>query len=69
MDECTVECSDGTRWRAIAASRPALHRIELVFESLDEPDTLLRAEAAAQSLSELNDDELCFLLGEARRAH
>jgi hypothetical protein len=67
MDERTLECPDGSRWRAITASRPAVHRIELVFESLDEPDTLLRAEAPAQSLSELSDDELCFLLGEVRR--
>jgi hypothetical protein len=69
MEERTFECSDGTRWKVLTAGRPTLHRIDVVFESLDEPGLLLRAEASAGGLSELSDQELCFLVGEVRREH
>jgi hypothetical protein len=58
---------DASRWKVIAPSRSSLHRLDLVFESLDPPGELLRGEATAGSLEELTDEELCFLLGEVRR--
>ncbi len=66
MEERIVECADGSRWKVIEATRSSLHRLELAFESLDEPGLLLRAEATAQSLAELSERELCFLVGELR---
>jgi hypothetical protein len=66
MDERVISCADGTRWKVDAPGRTSFHRIELVFESLDEPGTLLRGEVAAAGLSELSDAELCFLLEELR---
>jgi hypothetical protein len=66
MDERVIACDDGTRWKVMAPGRSSYHRIELVFEALDPPGTLLRGEAAAAKLSELSDGELCFLLGELR---
>ncbi len=67
MDERKIVCSDGSRWRVIAASRSSPHRIELVFESLDPPGSLLRGETAARGLEELAERELCFILEELRR--
>ncbi len=66
MEERRVECDDGTRWKAIVATRSSPHRLELVFESLDKPGLMLRAEAAVTDLQELTDEELCFLLRQAR---
>jgi hypothetical protein len=66
MDERVVTCGDDTRWKVMAPGRSSFHRIELVFESLDDPGTLLRGEVAATRLSELSDPELCFLLEELR---
>lgn len=66
MDERAITCGDGTRWKVMAPGRSSFHRIELVFESLDEPTTLLRGEVAAAALSELSEAELCFLLDELR---
>ncbi len=59
----TVECDDGRRWKITAVSRPSVFRIELVFESLDQPETRLRREAEAGGLAELSDAELCFMIG------
>jgi len=66
MDERVITCGDGTRWKVVAPGRSSLHRIELVFESLDTPNTLLRGEVAAVGLAELSEPELCFLLEELR---
>ncbi len=66
MDERKFECADGSRWKVIAPGRSSFHRLELVFESLDEPGTLLRGEVAARSLAELSERELCFLIDELR---
>lgn len=68
MDERTLVCRDGSRWRVISASRSSPQRIELVFESLDSSGSLLRGEALASSLEELTEQQLCFLIDEARRA-
>ena len=50
----------------MAPARTSFHRIELVFESLDEPGTLLRGEVATAKLEQLSDAELCFLLAELK---
>ncbi len=68
MDERTIACSDGSRWKVVLASRSSPQRIELVFESLDSSGSLLRGEAIASSLEELTERELCFVLEELRRA-
>jgi len=65
MDERVIECGEaGGRWKVIAVSRSSYHRTELVFQSLQDPDRLLRGEAPAKELAELTDDQLCFLLRE-----
>ena len=66
MDERVISCGDGGRWKVLAPGRTSFHRIELVFESLDEPDVLMRGEVAAAALAKLSDAELCFLLAELR---
>ena len=68
MEARTIACSDGSRWKVVLASRSSLQRIELVFESLDSSRSLLRGEAVASSLEELTEQELCFVLEEAKRA-
>ncbi len=66
MDERVISCGDGGRWKVMAPGRTSFHRIELVFESLDEPGRLMRGEVAAAALAELSDPQLCFLLEELR---
>lgn len=66
MDERVIDCGDGGRWKVMAPARTSVHRIELVFESLDEPGTLLRGEVATAKLEQLSDAELCFLLAELK---
>lgn len=68
MDERTIACSDGSRWKVVVATRSSPQRIELVFESLDSSESLLRGEAIASSLEELTEQELCFVVEEVRRA-
>lgn len=68
MVERELQCEDGTRWRVTAPSRPSPARLDVVFESLEEPGTLFRGEAVAGDLAELSDRELCFLLREVRSA-
>jgi hypothetical protein len=68
MEERTFECRDGSRWRAFTPGRSSLYRLQLVFESLDEPGRRYRGEAAADRLADLSDRELCFLIGELRAA-
>lgn len=63
-----LESEDGTRWRVTAPSRPSPARLDVVFESLEEPATLFRGEAVAADLAELSDGELRFLLAELRSA-
>lgn len=65
-DERVIDCDDGKRWKVMAPGRSSYHRIELVFELLDPPGTLLRGEIAAAKLSELSDSELCFVLAELK---
>ncbi len=50
----------------MAVSRSSPQRMELVFESLDQPGHMLRGEVAAAELGDLSDDELCFLIQEHR---
>jgi hypothetical protein len=66
VDERVIDCGDNGRWKVMAPARTSFHRIELVFESLDEPVTLLRGEVATAKLGELSDAELCFLLAELK---
>lgn len=68
MEDRIVRCDDGSRWRVSAAGRSSYHRLELVFESLDEPGALLRGEISSSSLKALDEAELCFLLEELRDA-
>lgn len=68
MENRVVRCDDGSRWRVSAAGRSSYHRLELVFESLDEPGALLRGEVSSPSLKALDEAELCFLLEELRDA-
>jgi hypothetical protein len=66
VDERVIDCGDNGRWKVMAPARTSFHRIELVFESLDEPVTLLRGEVATANLAQLSDAELCFLLAELK---
>jgi len=68
MADRELQCKDGTRWRVSAPARSSMARLDVVFESLDEPGTLLRGEAVATDLAELSDEALCFLLAEVRAA-
>lgn len=68
MAEREVRCRDGSRWKVIAAARSSLYRLELAFEPADRPGDMLRGEAEASDLSELTDDELCFLIQQARES-
>lgn len=67
MDGREFEYADESRWRVVAPSRSSVHRLDLVFESLDEPGLLLRGEVAGRSLEELSDEELRFILAELKR--
>lgn len=68
MENRVVRCDDGSRWRVSAAGRSSYHRMELVFESLDEPGELLRGEVSSPTLHGLDEAELCFLLEQLRGA-
>ena len=68
MEVRALKCKDGTRWSVSAPARSSLVRLDVVFESLDEPGLMLRGEAVAADISELTDKELCFLLEEVRAA-
>ncbi|UCF20818.1 MAG: hypothetical protein JSU87_05260 [Gemmatimonadota bacterium] len=64
MDARSVRCKNGSLWKVMAVGRSSPERLELVFESLDQPGQLLRGEVAAAQLGDLSDDELCFLIEE-----
>ena len=66
MDERVIDCGESGRWKVMAPARTSFHRIELVFESLDEPGALLRGEVATAKFEQLSDAELCFLLAELK---
>lgn len=68
MDERTIKCRDGSSWRVYTPGRSSLYRIDLVFESLDEPKELLRGEAPADGLEALTDEQLCFLVRDLRQS-
>lgn len=68
MSRREIRCRDGTRWRVSGPSRSSMARLDIVFESIDEPGLLLRGEAVASDLAELTDEQLCFLLEEVRAA-
>lgn len=63
-----IQCGDGERWEVRAAGRPSPYRIDLVFSSADRPGVLYRAEVEGQEMGAFTDEELCWLLAEARKA-
>lgn len=62
MSEREFTCSDGSEWRVVAAIRSSPYRMELVLEPVGGSQRPLRCEAEVAELSELSDEELCFLV-------
>ena len=64
MSERRFTCPDGTEWKVAAAIRSSPFRMELVVERVGSSDVTLRCEVQAAELSQLSDEELCFLVGD-----